>query len=157
MLSIYSRSIHSSMGIARHYYLSKDGDFDHSIGWGYAGLEWRGEVDLADEQRDRIRHYAEKFGAYSILSNNCEMFAWYVLTGKHYSGQTQEVFVTQVGAAIIALVQPVYTVRSQKHLEIEQAILHRLEKNLAAAKQQKLLKDQAARDAFWRNQACSSK
>lgn len=114
MLRIYSRSIHASMGTARHYYLSKDGNFENSIGWGYAGLEWRGSVELTQEQRDRISHYAEKFGAYSILSNNCEMFAWYVLTGKQYSGQTQEVFVAQVGAAFISLVQPVHTICSQE-------------------------------------------
>ncbi|MEP0957813.1 NC domain-containing protein [Leptolyngbya sp. FACHB-1515] len=137
------------MGIARHYYLSKDGDFDNSVGWTYTGVEWRGEIDLTQEQRDRIGHYAEKFGAYSILSNNCEMFAWYVLTGKHYSGQTQEVFVAQVGAALISLVQPVCTVRSQKYLQVEQAISHHLEKNLAEARKHKLLEDQAARDAFW--------
>lgn len=149
VLSIYSIPIDSTWGIARHYYLSKDGDFNNSVGWGPAGVEWRGTIEVTKEQLKRVNEYAERFGHYNIHSNNCEMFAWYVKTGKRYSGQTHEVGVTKVGAVVISLVQPVHTVRSIKYLEIEQAIGAKLKANLEEAKRSKLLKAQAARDAFW--------
>lgn len=137
------------MGIARHYYLSKDGDFNKSVGWGLAGVEWRGTVELTEEQLKRVNEYAERFGQYNIHSNNCEMFAWYVKTGKRYSGQTQEIIVTQFGAGLVSLVQPVHTVSSMKYLQIEQAIVSKLKANSEEAKRSKLLEAQAARDAFW--------
>jgi hypothetical protein len=149
MVSIYSIPIHSTGGIARHYYLSKDGDFNNSVGWGPAGVEWRGDVELTQEQLERIRKYAHQFGQYNIYSNNCEMFAWYVVLGKQYSGQTQEVLITQFGAALVSLVQPVHTVRSIEYLQIEQAVTDRLNANLEAAKRARLLKAQAARNDFW--------
>lgn len=149
VLSIYSIPIDSTLGIARHYYLSKDGDFNNSVGWGAAGVEWRGTIELTEEQLKRVNEYAERFGHYNIHSNNCEMFAWYVKTGKRYSGQTQEIAVTQVGAFVISLVQPVHTLTSIKYLEIEQAIVAKLKKDLEEVQRSKLLEEQAARDAFW--------
>ena len=32
--SIYSIAIKSTAGIARHYFISSDGTFENSIGWG---------------------------------------------------------------------------------------------------------------------------
>lgn len=148
MMSIYSIAIDSTLGIARHYYLSQDGDFNNSVGWGPAGVERHGTVELTAEELNRVHEYADKFGHYNIHSNNCEMFAWYVKTGKRYSGQTEEIRVTKFGAALVSLVQPVHTVRSIKYLEIEKAILSHLEGNLNEIKQQKLIVEQAARDDF---------
>lgn len=149
MISIYRIPIDSTLGIARHYYLSKDGDFNKSVGWGPAGVEWRGTLELTEEQLKRVNEYAERFGQYNIHSNNCEMFAWYVKIGKRYSGQTQEIIVTQFGAGVVSLVQPVHTVRSMKYLQIEQLIVTKLNANLEEAKRSKLLEAQAVRDAFW--------
>ncbi|MFP4578168.1 MAG: hypothetical protein ACLFT9_21535, partial [Coleofasciculus sp.] len=66
---------------------------------------------LTPEQEQRVKEYPEKFGCYNIHSNNCEMFAWYVITGRRYSGQTQVNYHTKIGASVISLVQPVLTVR----------------------------------------------
>ncbi|WP_197480160.1 hypothetical protein [Anabaena sp. 4-3] len=77
------------------------------------------------------------------------MFAWYVKTGKQYSGQTEEIRVTKFGAAFVSLVQPVHTVRSIKYLEIEKAIVANLQANLDEVNRTKLMNDQAARDDFW--------
>ncbi|AFY47075.1 NC domain protein [Nostoc sp. PCC 7524] len=148
-VSIYSIPINSTLGIARHYYLSPDGNFNNSVGWGTAGVEWYGTVELTKEELKRVHEYADIFGAYNIHSNNCEMFAWYVKTGKQYSGQTEEIRVTKFGAVLVSLVQPVHTVRSIKYLEIEKAIVLHLQANLDEVKKAKLLEDQAARDNFW--------
>jgi hypothetical protein len=149
MVSIYSMSIDSTLGIARHYYLSKDGNFNNSVGWGPAGIEWHGTVELTEEEVKRVHEYADLFGCYNINSNNCEMFAWYIKTGKRYSGQTEEIRVTKLGAVLVSLIQPVHTVRSIKYLEIQKAIVANLEANLQEVKRTKLLKDQAARNDFW--------
>jgi len=149
LLSIYSIPINSTLGIARHYYLSQDGDFNNSVGWEPTGIEWRGTVEPTEEQLKRVNEYVERFGQYNIHSNNCEMFAWYVKTGKQYSGQTQEIIVTQFGAGLVSLVQPVHTIRSMKYLQIEQAIVSKLKANSEETKRSKLLEAQAARDAFW--------
>lgn len=150
MVGIYSISIDSTLGIARHYYLSKDGNFNNSVGWGPAGVEWKGKVNLTEEELKRVNEYTDKFGFYNIHSNNCEMFAWYVKTGKRYSGQTEELRVTKFGAALVSFVQPVHTVRSIKYLEIEKAIIANLQANLDEVKRRKLLEEQAARDDFWK-------
>jgi hypothetical protein len=84
MVSIYSIPIETTLGIARHYYLSKDGDFNNSVGWGSAGVEWKGNIELTPEELKRVQEYADLFGMYNIHSNNCEMFAWYVKTGKRF-------------------------------------------------------------------------
>ncbi|TAE58769.1 MAG: NC domain-containing protein [Nostocales cyanobacterium] len=149
MLSIYSIAIDSTLGIARHYYLSEDGNFNNSVGWGSAGVEWNGTVELTEEELKRVHEYANLFGEYNIHSNNCEMFAWYVKTGKRFSGQTQEIRVTKFGAALVQLVQPVHTVRSIKYLEIEKSIVNHLEDNVKEIRQKKLIEQQAARDDFW--------
>ncbi len=149
MVNIYNIQIDYTLGIARHYYLSKDGDFNSSVGWGPTGVEWYGSVELTKEELKRIHQYTNTFGQYNIHSNNCEMFAWYVKTGKQYSGQTQEIRLTNFGAALVSLVQPVHTVSSIKYLEIEKSIADNLQANLEQVKRNKLLEEQAARDAFW--------
>ncbi|AUS99013.1 NC domain-containing protein [Nostoc sp. CENA543] len=149
MVSIYSIPINSTLGIARHYYLSEDGNFNNSVGWGTAGVEWQGKVELTPEELKRIYEYADIFGAYNVHSNNCEMFAWYVKTGKQYSGQTEEIVITKFGAALVSLVQPVHTVRSIKYLEIEKSIISHLQANLDEVRKGKLLQVQATRDEFW--------
>jgi hypothetical protein len=77
------------------------------------------------------------------------MFAWYIKTGKRYSGQTQEIRVTKFGAALVQIVQPVHTVRSIKYLEIEKSIVAHLEGNVQEIRQNKLIEEQAKRDDFW--------
>jgi hypothetical protein len=149
MVSIYSIPIDCTLGIARHYYLSHDGNFNNSVGWGPAGVEWKGTIELTEEELKRVHEYADVFGQYNIHSNNCEMFAWYIKAGKQYSGQTEEIIVTKFGAALVSLVQPVHTVRSIKYLEIEKAIVDNLQTNLDKVKRAKLLAEQAARDDFW--------
>jgi hypothetical protein len=149
MVSIYSMVIDSTLGIARHYYLSEDGNFNNSVGWGTAGVEWHGNLKLTDEELRRIYEYTGLFGKYNIHSNNCEMFAWYIKSGKQYSGQTEEIRITKIGAALVQLVQAVHTVRSIKYLEIEKSIVAHLEGNFQEIKQKKLIEEQAARDDFW--------
>ncbi|ACK67870.1 hypothetical protein PCC8801_3926 [Rippkaea orientalis PCC 8801] len=102
------------------------------------------------EQKQRVSHYPEQFGVYNIHSNNCEMFAWYVMMGKRYSSQTQEQPLTEIGAKIIQIFQPVLTVRSMDTYKLEQAIADKLNQDLAAARKAKLEADQAKRDEFWR-------
>ncbi len=41
--SIYSIPIESTAGIARHYFISSDGTFKKSIGWGSQGIEYQGK------------------------------------------------------------------------------------------------------------------
>lgn len=149
MVSIYSIPIDSTLGIARHYYLSKDGNFNNSVGWGPSGVERNGTVELTEKELQRVHEYADLFGQYNIHSNNCEMFAWYVKTGQRYSGQTEEMIITKFGAALVQIVQPVHTVRSIKYLEIEKSIVDHLEGNLQKIKQKKLIEQQTARDDFW--------
>ncbi|BAY13801.1 NC domain-containing protein [Calothrix sp. NIES-2098] len=149
MVSIYSIPIDCTLGVARHYYLSQDGDFNNSVGWGPSGVEWKGTIKLTEEELKRVHEYTNVFGEYNIHSNNCEMFAWYIKIGKQYSGQTEEIIVTKFGAALVSLVQPVHTVRSIKYLEIEKAIVDNFQANLDKVKQAKLLEEQAARDDFW--------
>ncbi|MGL5873770.1 MAG: hypothetical protein ACRC2R_15640 [Xenococcaceae cyanobacterium] len=84
------------------------------------------------------------------MSNNCEMFAWYVITGKHYSGQTQEKIHKTIGAIAISVVQPVTTIRSIDTYKLEQAITKKLNEDLNVAIKAKLELEQAARDEFWR-------
>jgi hypothetical protein len=149
--SIYSMPIESTIGIARHYFISNDGTFENSIGWGSKGIEYKGKgVELILEQEQRIREYPAKFGKYNIHINNCEMFAWYVITGKRYSGQTQKKLHTTIGAIAISLVQPVLTVRSMDTYKLEQAIAKKLNDDLDAARKAKLELEQAERDEFWR-------
>ncbi|KKD38266.1 NC domain-containing protein [Limnoraphis robusta] len=152
--SIYSIPIATTAGIARHFFISADGTFENSIGWGPKGIEFQGQpLDLTPEQEQRLDEYSEKFGEYNIYSNNCEMFAWYILTGKRYSGQTQERIHTAVGAIAISAVQPILTVRGMKYYQYEQAIIRRLNEDneeLKQARKQKLESEQAARDDFWK-------
>lgn len=113
--SIYHIPIKTTAGLAHHYFISSDGTFENSIGWGPKGIEYKGKgAILTSEQQQRLETYPEKFGEYNIYSNNCEMFAWYVVTGKRYSRQTQTHYHTAVGAKIISLEQPVLTVRGME-------------------------------------------
>lgn len=59
MVSIYSIPIETTLGIARHYYLSEDGDFKNSVGWGPAGVEWKGTIELTPEELKRVQEYAD--------------------------------------------------------------------------------------------------
>ncbi|MEQ9668695.1 NC domain-containing protein [Coleofasciculus sp. G2-EDA-02] len=148
--SIYSLPIESTLRIARHYFISSDGTFNNSIGWGANGIEYNGNgAKLTPEQQKRVKEYPEKFGCYNIYSNNCEMFAWYIMTGRRYSGQTQVNSHTQIGASVISLVQPVLTVRGMKYVQLEQAIVRKLNEDLEAAFKSKLEAEQAMRDEFW--------
>jgi len=80
--SIYSIAIESTARIARHYFISSDGTFENSIGWSPQGIEYQGKgAELTIEQEQRACEYLHKFGKYNIHTNNCEMFAWYVITG----------------------------------------------------------------------------
>lgn len=149
--SIYSIPIESTMGITKHYFISNDGAFENAIEWTSKGIEYKGKsAELTLEQEQRIREYPEKFREYNIHSNNCEMFAWYVITGKHYSGQTQEKIHTTIGAIAISVVQPVLTIRSMDTYKLEQAIAKKLNNDLDVARKAKLELEQAARDEFWR-------
>ena len=149
--SIYSISIDSTGGIARHYFISSDGTLKNSIGWGPTGIEYKGKgTILTKEQEKRVREYPEKFGAYNIYSNNCEMFAWYVIIGKRYSEQTQNQLHTKLGAKIIEQFQPVLTVKSMDAYKLEQAIAKKLNEDLEEARKAKLKAAQAARDEFWK-------
>lgn len=149
--SIYSIPIESTASIARHYFISSDGTFENSIGWGPKGVEYKGKgAMLTPEQEQRLQTYAKTFGEYNIHTNNCEMFAWYVMTGKRYSGQTQEKTHTAFGAKVVSLVQPVLTVKSMETYQLEQAIVKKLNEDLEAARRQKWKADQTARGEFWR-------
>ena len=149
--SIYSLSIKSTLGMARHYFISSDGTFNNSIGWGANGIEYNGNgAKLTSEQEKRVKEYPENFGCYNIHSNNCEMFAWYVMIGRRYSGQTQVNSHTKIGANVISLVQPVLTVRGMKYVQLEQAIVKKLNEDLEAATTAKLEVEQALRNEFWK-------
>ena len=142
--SIYSLPIESTVGIAKHYFISSNGTFSNSIGWGAKGIEYNGNgAKLTPEQEQRVKEYTEKFGCYNIHSNNCEMFAWYVMTARHYSGQTQVNSHTKIGASVVALVQPVLTVRGMKYVQLEQAIVRKLNEDLEIATKAKREAEQA--------------
>ncbi len=149
--SIYSLPIESTVGIARHYFISSDGTFSNSIGWGANGIEYNGNgAKLTPEQEKRVKEYPEKFGSYNIHSNNCEMFAWYIMNGRRYSGQTQVNSHKKIGASVISLVQPVLTVRGMKYVQLEQAIVKKINEDLESARKSKLESEQAMRDEFWK-------
>ncbi|NEP89416.1 MAG: NC domain-containing protein [Okeania sp. SIO2C2] len=148
--SIYSIAIESTAGIARHYFISSDGTFENSIGWGPLGIEYQGkEAELTVEQEQRACEYLHKFGKYNIHTNNCEMFAWYVITGRHYSRQTQEKIHTAIGAKIVSLVQPVLTPREIVNYQYEKAIVRKFNEDLEKVKLTRLKSEQAMRDDFW--------
>ncbi|MGD1805433.1 NC domain-containing protein [Dapis sp. BLCC M126] len=149
--SIYSIAIESTAGIARHYFISSDGTFENSIGWGPKGIEYQGKgAQLTVEQEQRACEYLHKFGKYNIHTNNCEMFAWYVITGIYYSGQIQEKVHTAIGAKIVSLVQPVLTAREIVNHQYEQAIVSKFNEYLEKAKLEGLKSEQAMRDDFWK-------
>ncbi len=149
--SIYSVAIESTAGIARHYFISSDGTFENSIGWGPQGIEYQGKgAQLTVEQEQRASEYLHKFGKYNIHTNNCEMFAWYVITGRRYSGQVQEKLHTAIGAKMVSLVQPVLTAREMVNHQYEQAIVRRFNEDLEKAKFAWLKSEQAMRDDFWK-------
>ncbi|MEB3341069.1 NC domain-containing protein [Okeania sp.] len=153
--SIYSIAIEITAGIARHYFISSDRTFKNSIGWGLQGIEYQGKgAKLTVEQEQRVCEYLDKFGKYNIHTNNCEMFAWYVITGKRYSGQIKEKIHTAIGSKIVSLVQPVLTPREIVNYQHEQAIVYRLNEDLEKAKLAQLKSDQAMRDDFWKKKRC---
>ncbi|MGC9525803.1 MAG: NC domain-containing protein [Limnospira sp.] len=149
--SIYHIPIQTTMGWAHHYFLSSDGTFENSIGWGPKGIEYKGEGAILTEiQQKRAEEYPKKFGEYNICHNNCEMFAWYVVLGKHYSGQTQEVPHLAVAAKIISYGQPVLTVRGMEAYQWEQAIAKKLNEDLENARRERWKQAQLERYYFWR-------
>ncbi len=149
--SIYSIAIESTAGIARHYFISSDGTFENSIGWGPEGIEYQGKgAELTVEQEERASEYLHKFGKYNIHTNNCEMFAWYVVIGKRYSGQIKEKIHTAIGAKMLSLVQPVLTAREIVNYQYEQAIVGKFNEDLEKAKLAGLKLEQANRDDFWK-------
>jgi len=95
MVSIYSIPIDSTLGIARHYYLSKDGNFNNSVGWGPAGVERNGTVELTEKELQRVHEYADLFGQYNIHSNNCVRSIKYLEIEKsivdHLEGNLQKI------------------------------------------------------------------
>ena len=149
--SIYSIAIESTAGIARHYFISSDGTFENSIGWGPQGIEYQGKgAELIVEEEQRACEYLDKFGKYNIHTNNCEMFAWYLVTGRRYSGQIKEKIHTAIGAKIVSLVQPVLTPREIVNYQYEQAIVRKFNEDLEKAKLARLKPQQAMRDDFWK-------
>ena len=149
--SIYHIPIQTTAGLAHHYFISSDGTFENSIGWGPKGIEYQGKgASLTPVQQKRLEEYPEKFGEYSIYSNNCEMFAWYIVAGKRYSGQTQVNYFKALGAKIISLGQPVLTVRGMEGYQWEQAIAKKLNEDLENARRERWKKAQLETDDFWR-------
>jgi len=81
--SIYCIPVKFSGETVCHYFVSSDGTFENSIGWEANGIEYKGRgAKLTPDQEKRVLEYAKKFGKYHINTNNCEMFAYYVVTGK---------------------------------------------------------------------------
>jgi len=78
------------------------------------------------------------------------MFAWYVVTGKRYSGQTQVNYFKALGAKVIFLGQPVLTVRGMEAYQWEQAIAKKLNEDLENARRERWKQAQAKTDEFWR-------
>jgi len=149
--SIYYIPIDESLGIAKHYFISSDGTFENSMGWGPNGVEYKGTgVELNPEQHKRILDYSKLFREYNIHRNNCEMFAWYVMTGQQYSSQIQDKIHTAIGALAVSFVQPVLTVRSYESYQLKQAIANKLNQDLEISKKEQLKQQQKERDEFWR-------
>ncbi len=137
--SIYSIPIESTVKIARHYFISSDETFENSLGWGSKSIEYKGKgAILTSEQKLRAKEYSTKFGQYNIHTNNCGMFAWYVMTGRRYSHQTQNKTITKLGSGLISLFQPVLTVRSMDGYKLKKAIANKLTKDLEQAKKNRL-------------------
>ncbi|NEP81926.1 MAG: hypothetical protein F6K39_29505 [Okeania sp. SIO3B3] len=78
------------------------------------------------------------------------MFAWYVITGRRYSGQIQEKIHTAIGAKIVSLVQPVLTPREIVNYQYEKAIVSKFNENLEKAKLARLKSEQTIGDDFWK-------
>ena len=76
------------------------------------------------------------------------MFAWHVITGRRYSGQTQEKLHTAIGAKMVSLVQSVLTTREIVNHQYEKAIVHKFNENLEKAKLARLKSEQTIRDDF---------
>ncbi|MDR9403015.1 MAG: NC domain-containing protein, partial [Halothece sp. Uz-M2-17] len=148
---IYHIPIQTTAGLAHHYFISSDGTFENSIGWGSKGIEYKGQgATLNSIQQKRLEEYPNKFGEYNIYNNNCEMFAWYIVTGKRYSGQTQTRYFTALGAKIISLGQPVLTVGGMEAYQWEQAIAKKLNEDLENARRERWKQAQVETDDFWR-------
>lgn len=155
--SIYHIPIQTTAGLAHHYFISSDGTYENSISWGPKGIEYKGiGVTLTPIQQKRLEEYPEKFGEYNIYSNNCEMFAWYVVTGKRCSGQTQAHSHTAIGAKIISFGQPVLKVRGMEAYQWEQAIAKKLNEDLENARRERWQEAQRKRDEFWRKRDTKS-
>jgi hypothetical protein len=78
------------------------------------------------------------------------------MIGRRYSGQTQVNSHKKIGANVISLVQPVLTVRGMKYVQLEQAIIKKLNEDLEAATTAKLEAEQAMRDEFLEKRDCKN-
>ena len=156
--SIYYIPIQTTAGLAHHYFISSDGTYENSIGWGTKGIEHKGKgANLTPVQQKRLEEYPEKFGEYNIDNNNCEMFAWYIFTGKRYSRQTQTSYLKALGAKIISFGQPVLTVKGMEAYKWEQAIARKLNEDLENARRKRWKEAQVKTDEFWRKRDIKSK
>lgn len=132
VLKVCKFPIRELASFADHYYLSENGDFRNSLGWGPNGLEVKGLVKVTAQELERVEQFMQA-AKYSIAINNCEHFANYILYGINLSSQ-QHTWWKGLGAEVLSLLQPVQGVRDNYSNFIGQQAAEVLNTNLRQAK-----------------------
>ena len=146
VLKVCKLPIQGLAGLADHYYLSEDANFQNSVGWGPKGLEVQGVVRITAQELERVERFMSA-AKYSIAVNNCEHFANYVLHGINLSSQ-QHTWWKCLGAEMIGLLQPVQSIQDNHHHVVNQQIATVLNGNLRQAKIERANRE---RLEFWKN------
>lgn len=144
--------IHELFGLANHYYLAEDYNFENSVNWGSNGLELRGNVRVTAQELERIENFMA-VAKYSIAINNCEHFANYVLHGINLSSQ-QNTWWKCLGAELVSRLQPVQSIGSNYHTFMGQQIANVLNENL---RQAKIEQANLERIEFWKCRGVDTK
>lgn len=146
VLKVFKVPFQQLAGFADHYYLAETSDFYNSVGWGPTGLELQGKVRVTLQEVERIKQFMA-VAKYSIVVNNCEHFANYVLYGINLSSQ-QYTWWKCLGAEAIGLLQPVHSIGENYNSFMGQQIGKVLTENLQQAKIDRANQD---RIKFWRS------
>ncbi|MFB2836799.1 hypothetical protein [Floridanema evergladense] len=152
VLKVFKVRIPELFGLADHYYLAEDTNFENSVGWGSTGLELRGNVRVTAQEVERIENFMA-VAKYSIAINNCEHFANYVLHGINLSSQ-QNTWWKCLGAEIVSRLQPVQSIGSNYHTFMGQQIANVLNENLRQAKIEQANRE---RIEFWKSRGVDTK
>jgi hypothetical protein len=146
VLKIFKAPITISLGLADHYYLSETECLNDSLGWGPTGIELQGNINITQEELERVEQFI-KATKYNVAISNCEHFANYVLYGIILSTQ-QHVWWKELSSEAISLLLPVSSKSKNIDRVVGQLTSDILNENLRAAKIERANQE---RIEFWKN------